>query len=339
MKLIFLLILLVYVFTRLVSAGEIVEGIGVTTAESKSTACDRAMAMAKKEAVEFLGIKINTEVNILQSDKNGITSQSFDLKVKQQSNAVIKVLEKTVIVKFDETTNLITCEIKSRFEITLNHSPNKAARSLNQPSEIVQNRIRKVLTNADLLNKTGEFDSAIFQYKTILDLSTDPEMRRMALDGIVNASLGLRLASPGQPTVESPSLPVLPVPAILPNLEDSKLSVVKSNDISGVYRADIVYDDFLSKSSHGVPSNMTVFSASSGSQISGALKEKEHGLFTYYLLKGMSGNADTNKDKSIQLNELSKYVSKNVKDQAAINGREQTPELQGNKDRVLVQFN
>ena len=88
-----------------------------------------------------------------------------------------------------------------------------------------------------------------------------------------------------------------------------------------------------------IPSNMNVFSASSGSQISGALKEKEHGLFTYYLLKGMSGDADINKDKSIQLNELSKYVSKNVKDQAAINGREQTPELQGDKDRVLVQFN
>ena len=87
------------------------------------------------------------------------------------------------------------------------------------------------------------------------------------------------------------------------------------------------------------PSNINVFSASSGSQISGALKEKEHGLFTYYLLKGMSGDADINKDKSIQLNELSKYVSKNVKDQAAINGREQTPELQGDKDRVLVQFN
>ena len=87
------------------------------------------------------------------------------------------------------------------------------------------------------------------------------------------------------------------------------------------------------------PSNINVSSASSGSQISGALKEKEHGLFTYYLLKGMSGDADTNKDKLIQLNELSKYVSKNVKDQAAINGREQTPELQGDKDRVLVQFN
>ena len=94
----------------------------------------------------------------------------------------------------------------------------------------------------------------------------------------------------------------------------------------------------ISPNKDTIPSNITVFSASTGSQISGAIKEKEHGLFTYYLLKGMSGDADINKDKSIQINELSKYVSKNVKDQAAINGREQTPELQGDKDRVLVLF-
>ena len=61
-------------------------------------------------------------------------------------------------------------------------------------------------------------------------------------------------------------------------------------------------------------------------------------LFTYYVLRGLSGDADTNKDKVVKLNELSDYVSKNVKEQAAINGREQTPELQGDKDRVLVQF-
>ena len=95
----------------------------------------------------------------------------------------------------------------------------------------------------------------------------------------------------------------------------------------------------ISPNKDSIPSNVTVFSASSGSQISGAIKEKEHGLFTYYLLKGISGDADINKDKSIQINELSSYVFKNVKDQAAINGREQTPEVQGDKDRVLVQFN
>ena len=50
-----------------------------------------------------------------------------------------------------------------------------------------------------------------------------------------------------------------------------------------------------------VPDNINILSAASGSQISGALKEKEHGLFTYYLLKGISGDADTNKDKVIKL--------------------------------------
>ena len=95
----------------------------------------------------------------------------------------------------------------------------------------------------------------------------------------------------------------------------------------------------ISPNKDSIPSNVTVFSASTGSQISGAIKEKEHGLFTYYILKGMSGEADINKDKSIQINELSSYVSENVKEQAAVNGREQTPEIQGNKDRVLVQFN
>ena len=35
------------------------------------------------------------------------------------------------------------------------------------------------------------------------------------------------------------------------------------------------------------PNNITVLSAASGGQFSGALKEKERGLFTYYVLKGL----------------------------------------------------
>ena len=82
-----------------------------------------------------------------------------------------------------------------------------------------------------------------------------------------------------------------------------------------------------------------MLSAASDSQISGAIKEKEHGLFTYYVLKGLSGDADTNKDKIVKLNELSDYVSKNVKEQAALNGREQIPQLKSNQDKVIVKFN
>ncbi len=87
-----------------------------------------------------------------------------------------------------------------------------------------------------------------------------------------------------------------------------------------------------------IPDDVNVLSAASGSQISGAIKEKEHGLFTYYVLRGLSGDADSNKDKVVKLRELSDYVSKNVKEQAALNGREQLPQLKSNQDKVIVKF-
>ena len=88
-----------------------------------------------------------------------------------------------------------------------------------------------------------------------------------------------------------------------------------------------------------IPENINILSAASNSQISGAIREKEHGLFTYYLLRGLSGDADLNKDSAIKLKELSNYVSMNVKEQAALNGREQIPQLKSIKDKLLVKFN
>ena len=88
-----------------------------------------------------------------------------------------------------------------------------------------------------------------------------------------------------------------------------------------------------------IPDKVNVLSAASGLQISGAIKEKEHGLFTYFVLRGLSGDADINKDKVIRLKELSKYVSKNVREQAALNGREQLPQLKSNQDKIIVEFN
>ena len=88
-----------------------------------------------------------------------------------------------------------------------------------------------------------------------------------------------------------------------------------------------------------IPDNFTVFSASSGSQISGSLPEADHGLFSYFLMKGLEGDADTNNDEKITNGELYSYVRTNVTRQAVRLGREQTPQLQGDKNRVLVEFN
>ena len=56
-------------------------------------------------------------------------------------------------------------------------------------------------------------------------------------------------------------------------------------------------------------------------------------------MKGLEGDADTNNDEKITNGELYSYVRTNVTRQAVRLGREQTPQLQGDKNRVLVEFN
>ncbi len=84
--------------------------------------------------------------------------------------------------------------------------------------------------------------------------------------------------------------------------------------------------------------NVTILSAATAGQISGPLKNKEHGLFTYYLLKGLGGAGDSNKDRQLTVAELATYVKSKVKEQSAAKGWNQTPELQGASNRVLVRW-
>ena len=57
-----------------------------------------------------------------------------------------------------------------------------------------------------------------------------------------------------------------------------------------------------------VSDSMSILTATSSSQTSGAIKEQKHGLFTYFLLKGLRGDADTDENKKLTLFELSKYI-------------------------------
>jgi len=86
---------------------------------------------------------------------------------------------------------------------------------------------------------------------------------------------------------------------------------------------------------HGI----TVFSATSGKEISSAWPEKKHGLFTYFLLKGFQGNADINADKQITIGELENYILQNVSETAGFLDREQTPTfIYEDKEKVLIEY-
>jgi hypothetical protein len=89
----------------------------------------------------------------------------------------------------------------------------------------------------------------------------------------------------------------------------------------------------------GIPGNVTVFSAAGAKEISSAWPEKKHGLFSYYLMKGMRGDADTNGDNQITVGELGDYIRENVSDMAGMLDREQTPGLQTlDKEKVLIRY-
>lgn len=73
---------------------------------------------------------------------------------------------------------------------------------------------------------------------------------------------------------------------------------------------------------------VVVLSASSGREISSDYDKAEHGLFTYYLLRGLRGGADKDKDRSISVGELFEYVRANVSRTASLElNRDQTPAL------------
>jgi hypothetical protein len=77
-----------------------------------------------------------------------------------------------------------------------------------------------------------------------------------------------------------------------------------------------------------VPSAVALFSAASGSEISGPASDGKSGLFSAYLIDGMGkGLADTNGDGQISVRELSDWVSPRVSRDALKDGRTQTPRL------------
>jgi hypothetical protein len=84
------------------------------------------------------------------------------------------------------------------------------------------------------------------------------------------------------------------------------------------------------------PDNFTVITASQNDQISSSNPDLKHGIFSYYLMRGMEGDADTDKDGKITLGEMQSYLVENVGRQAGMMNRKQEPQLIGDTNRVLV---
>ena len=84
------------------------------------------------------------------------------------------------------------------------------------------------------------------------------------------------------------------------------------------------------------PAEFTVITASAADQFSSASQDLKHGIFSFYLMKGMEGDADGNKDGKITSGELQQYLSEMVGRQAMGLNRTQNTQLFGDANKVLV---
>ena len=84
--------------------------------------------------------------------------------------------------------------------------------------------------------------------------------------------------------------------------------------------------------------NVTIFNSASGAEFSSDYDEAGHGLFSYYLMKGLEGKADINEDQQISTSELYSYIEENVSSTALSIGFAQNPSLLSSQDNIILKW-
>jgi hypothetical protein len=89
--------------------------------------------------------------------------------------------------------------------------------------------------------------------------------------------------------------------------------------------------DFLTRITQG--KGKVIITASAANEVSVEKDELRHGVFTYYLLEGLRGAADTDRDGAVTVDEAYRYVSEKV---PHATGQEQHPVKKGSVEGSLV---
>jgi len=137
----------------------------------------------------------------------------------------------------------------------------------------------------------------------------------------------------------------------LSGLQARSLTIVVDACFSGVSDAGPILHDMspvsIETKAYAVIPNGALFAASSADQISTWYRDKRHGLFTYFFLRGIRGDADQgahgNNDGKLSIKELEDYISDRADGvpywARRLKGREQMPfVIAKDKSRILVEL-
>jgi uncharacterized caspase-like protein len=78
-----------------------------------------------------------------------------------------------------------------------------------------------------------------------------------------------------------------------------------------------------------------IITAARAAEVAVELSETGHGLFTYYLVQGLRGAADLDRDAVVTLQELYQYVEQRVSQHSRRVGANQHPVMKGELEGVL----
>ncbi|MGE5476673.1 MAG: caspase family protein [Bacteroidales bacterium] len=87
-----------------------------------------------------------------------------------------------------------------------------------------------------------------------------------------------------------------------------------------------------------VPWPAAVLAAAQGDQLSSSYAPARHGLYSYFLMRGLMGEADGDGDHAVTLAEMERYLQANVRREASRKGRQQNPVLAGDGSKVLISW-
>lgn len=87
-----------------------------------------------------------------------------------------------------------------------------------------------------------------------------------------------------------------------------------------------------------VPWPAAVLAAAQGDQLSSSYAPARHGLYSYFLMRGLMGEADVDADHSVTLAEMERFLQANVRREAGRKGRQQNPVLAGDGAKVLMSW-
>jgi hypothetical protein len=92
----------------------------------------------------------------------------------------------------------------------------------------------------------------------------------------------------------------------------------------------------VKQAADALPVGFSVFSASSNQQVAYGDDSLQHGVFTFFLLKGISAEQGLHSTRQVNLGQLADYVTQKTRQFALNNNKQQDPKFTGNQQQLVV---